>query len=461
MGQDVGERDAGATAPLVRNAGLLDITDVSLRYVDEATPLDADGTWTALVDASWTTAGRGGGTARTEVAARLRAADGEVRVLGFVDPAEGGRLPLWLSGPVRVVRSGDVRVVAGRGTDPAGYAAMATAARPQVRRVLPAWRGELVVEVPADEAGLAAALGVDAADYEDVAAVTATVDGRDRGAPVHVFVNPEVFEGLGPRGAQVVMTHEATHVATRAAVDRPASGDLPVWLLEGFADYVALLDGSVPVERAAAQVIADVRESGAPDHLPGTAEFRTTGEHFGASYEAAWLACRVVAAAAGTDGLVQVYREVDSGDRLDAALRRHAGFGVAGLTQRWRAELLAPGGRRVTRARSTPAAVATLVVGLVVAGLLAVLLVPWQPLPGGAPPLPAPGTGSPRASWTAPRRTRGGPAPGAGAPSPPPWRCCRGWPCPGAGGGWPVACAVRAGSASSRPRRRCSSGCAC
>ena len=76
---------------------------------------------------------------------------------------------------------------------------------------------------------------------------------------MHVFVNPEVFGSLRRTGAQVVMSHEATHVAAGAWDSRT-----PLWLLEGFADYVALRDVDLPVESSAAQIIAEVRRDGPP-----------------------------------------------------------------------------------------------------------------------------------------------------------------------------------------------------
>ena len=42
------------------------------------------------------------------------------------------------------------------------------------------------------------------------------------------------------------MSHESTHVAT----DAPFA-TMPTWLLEGFADFVALDHAGVPVEKAA------------------------------------------------------------------------------------------------------------------------------------------------------------------------------------------------------------------
>ncbi len=108
------------------------------------------------------------------------------------------------------------------------------------RRPKPAWRRRWP-PTPASTTG--------------IAAVTTSVDGsRSRAAPSHVFVNPRVFAPLRPRGAQVVITHEATHVATRAGTS-PA----PIWLVEGFADYVALSSQRLPVTTTAARIIALVR----------------------------------------------------------------------------------------------------------------------------------------------------------------------------------------------------------
>ena len=79
--------------------------------------------------------------------------------------------------------------------------------------------------------------------YAGIAAVTTTVDGSGSpDAPVHVFVNPDVTRRLRGAGAQVVMSHELVHVATDAATSA-----VDLWLLEGFADYVALRDVPLPL----------------------------------------------------------------------------------------------------------------------------------------------------------------------------------------------------------------------
>jgi hypothetical protein len=77
---------------------------------------------------------------------------------------------------------------------------------------------------------------------------------------------------------------------------------MPQWLLEGFADYVALRGVDLPFSVTAGQIIEQVRREGPPDALPGPAEFGSTDTHLGAAYESAWLACLALADRGGEDG---------------------------------------------------------------------------------------------------------------------------------------------------------------
>ncbi len=322
---------ADRLAALVRNAQALRVTDFSVRYVDDDGAPSADGTWDAGADVTWRFRGFDTVSANAEVRVRLVNTHGRVALTGF---GGGGRVsPVWLSGPVQVRRTASTLVlVAGAGEDVDRYARRAAAAVPVVRRVLPSWRRGLVVEVPASEDDLDAALDADPGTYDQIAAVTTAADGSQApGAPVHVFVNPAVYDGLRPTGAQVVLSHEATHVATGAF-----RSPVPLWLLEGFADYVALRDVALPVSRSAAQVIAEVRRDGAPRTLPTDADFGTRATHLGATYESAWLACRLVAQRAGEPALVAFYRAVDRGQGVGAALRANAALTVPELTRAWR-----------------------------------------------------------------------------------------------------------------------------
>ena len=122
------------------------------------------------------------------------------------------------------------------------------------------------------------------------------------------------------------MSHEATHVATGA----PLTSGVPLWLLEGFADYVALHDVDLPITTTAGQIIAaGPRATAPPDQLPGPARVRPDATHLGAAYESAWVACLVLADAGGQDALVRLYEQVSRGQdlagQLRAAVRPHRG----------------------------------------------------------------------------------------------------------------------------------------
>ncbi|MCR6031901.1 hypothetical protein GGQ22_10635 [Nocardioides sp. zg-579] len=321
---------AGAPAGIARNAARLRVRDLDLRYVD--TVARTDDSLRAAVDVTWRFGGFDARPARTEVEMTFTA-DGAEAVLTSVGGGEG-RSPLWLTGPVEVLRSERVLVVGATGTDVASIGRHAEAAVPVVRRVLAGWRSRLVVEVPASAEGLGDVLGAEDGQYDAVAAVTAAPDGSVApDAPLHVFVNPDVLGTLGARGAQVVMSHEATHVATRAPVTTQ-----PLWLLEGFADYVALRDVGLPLTTTAGQVIEQVREDGLPRALPGPAEFDTATTHLGATYEAAWLACVVLADRVGETRLVDLYRAAGR-TGLEEALRDVAGWSEADLVRAWRSRL--------------------------------------------------------------------------------------------------------------------------
>jgi hypothetical protein len=318
-------------AGVVQNARALHVDDFSLRYVDSSGAVAPDGAWSADVATTWRFAGFDHRLERLEVQVRFAPAHGRLRIAGI----GGGdhRSPLWLSGPLQVRRTPHSMVLVDGGASRAtAMAALARRAVPQVRRVLPDWHGGLVVEVPASENGLDAALNASPGQYRGIAAVTTSVDGsRARMAPSHVFINPDVFLPLGRRGAQVVVTHEATHVATHAA-----SSPSPIWLVEGFADYVALSSQRLPVSTTAARIIALVRHSGAPDHLPGRAQFAAGSPHLEARYESAWLACRLLAQDGGPEALVAFYRAMDGGGQLGDELQTYFGFDAAAFTRQWR-----------------------------------------------------------------------------------------------------------------------------
>lgn len=315
---------------VARQAG---VTDFAVRYLNEDSMVSADGGWYGQVRFRWRF--EQFDPSPSTVAVRVKfepQQDGRIAISGI--GGGSGRSPLWLTDTVDVRRSDQVLVLA---TQKAGeHFQLASNAIPTVRKVLPEWDGNVVVEVPGSPAAMDRALGTDEGSYADVAAVAASVDGTSKpDSPLHIFVNPKVFDELDPVGAQVLMSHEATHVATEAALaEKP-----PAWLVEGFADYVALRDVDLPISTTAGQVIAEVREGDGWDELPSREDFVPSGDHLGATYEAAWLAARTLAHHAGEDALVRVYRRSLSGDELETALREETGLTVEELTEKWRVEL--------------------------------------------------------------------------------------------------------------------------
>lgn len=322
------------------NAAKVGLRDLEAEYVDtEPGALDTEelekygkDAWVASVRLRYRLADDPGPSAH-ETAVVFVPGPGGARIAAF--GGFGDRTPLWLLGPLQVRRAGQVAIYNASSTSTARLLALGVRAIRDVRRLLPRWRGRLVIEMPRDKESLDLDLAAEPETYANIAAVTTTADGSVvPGAPVHVYVNPQVFVTLRAKGAQVVISHEATHVATRAAFAR-----VPMWLLEGFADYVALDAAGVPVQRAAGQVIARMKKEGLPRGLPTPEDLQPTAVGLGATYEEAWLACRYLGDRWGSAKMVEFYRAVDRGQPVGAAFRSVLGISQRKFVEGWRGDL--------------------------------------------------------------------------------------------------------------------------
>ncbi|WP_224279517.1 hypothetical protein [Nocardioides lacusdianchii] len=326
----VGDRLAG----IADTASALDLRAVTARYVDQVGTVASDGTWSGTVELTWQVARLDRAPARAEVVVTFTPDDEGLAIAGF---GAGGaaRVPLWLRGRLAVATAPGVLVmVDGTTSEAESVVKRVQRAIDVVRRVLPDGIGRVVVEVPASAGDLDETLGVSPGTYAGIAAVTAPVgNAADEDGPVHVFVNPDVTAGLRRAGAQVVMSHELVHVATDA-VRRPVEP----WLLEGFADYVALRDSRLPDDVTLGRAIEAARRDGVPRSFPAAGDFDTRARDLQARYEESWLACRILAERVGERGLVRVYREVGAGRPVSSALRRD-GLPEAILVRAWRERL--------------------------------------------------------------------------------------------------------------------------
>jgi hypothetical protein len=329
-----GHAGSGLTPTLAANAAALHVAGFTARYVSPDSAVAPDGSWTADVEVGWRFAGFDARDIDLTVVMTFAPRAGSPGAVTIRSVGGGAhRTPLWLTGPLQVRRgAGYLVLVAGTTARADAYAQLAQRAIATVQRVVPWPHPDLVMEVPATETDLESDLAAAPQSYAGVAAVTATVDGSDTpGTPVHVFVNPDAIGNLHGAGAQVVLSHEATHDAT----DAVPNSTLPKWLLEGFADYVALRDVHLPLSVTARELLADVRKNGAPAHLPTDADFDSQAEDFGEEYEQAWTVCRTLADAGGEPALVRLYDAVRDGAPLEATMEQQFGFDSAGLTQRW------------------------------------------------------------------------------------------------------------------------------
>ena len=326
---DADDPDARAELrTLVSNAEAIGLRDVALRYLDELGGLDPQGEWRAAATLRSRFGRVDPSAATVEIEVRFAVDAGEVTITGL--GGDHGVTPVWLATPVQVRRTPDTLVVATADVD--RYSRLAARAVAVVRRVIPDWDEPLVLEVPADARALDAALEADPGSFANIAGVTSEVPGSSGDeAAVHVFVNPTRLAESDPIGQQVVISHEAAHVA----LDATSTG-APVWLGEGLADYVALRDVGLPISVTAADLIRQVRREGVPTALPGDREFDEESDSFGAAYEAAWFACRMLARRVGEDALVRFYGEVDDAADFEDEFRHVFGLSVAAFTRSWR-----------------------------------------------------------------------------------------------------------------------------
>ncbi|WP_163506769.1 hypothetical protein [Fodinicola acaciae] len=227
---------------------------------------------------------------------------------------DGGTRGLWDLAAIDTMTSDSVLVV----YDPVERSLAAeclAAAQRAVRRVVAVvpsgWTRRVVIVVPS--AAAVPKLTQSTADLTRIAAVT-TADLSASGGPsgARVVINSPTFRTLSR--PEVLLAHEITHVATRSVT----TASTPLWLTEGFADYVAYRDAGLPVRTVARELAASIG-SRRLDALPVRSDF--TGPGLAVAYQESWLACRLIAARAGEAGLVRFYAVVGgAGGDVDSAV---------------------------------------------------------------------------------------------------------------------------------------------
>lgn len=177
----------------------------------------------------------------------------------------------------------------------------------------------------------------------DVAAVTVS-DSVVPSQPVtgqRIVFGPAAPERLTEFTTRSVLRHELTHVAARSET---VDGS-PMWLLEGFADYVGYRDTGVAFGALAPTLSTLVTAGGPPTVLPEDADFAAGGARSALAYESAWSVCAFVAESYGEDKLRALYRALATGPRtatdIDAAFIAVTGTNSKDFLTAWGSWVLA------------------------------------------------------------------------------------------------------------------------
>ncbi|MFF1638485.1 hypothetical protein ACFVXW_18185 [Streptomyces sp. NPDC058251] len=267
------------------------------------------------------------------------------------EPAQKAGAQLWDQGAVTVVRGTHSLVL---GVGQAGerlraYADLADRAVPAVSEAWGTdWAGHVVVLVPKSLEGMAGLLGAAASGYRGIAAVTTgEVSEAKRGeagsgsakAPAdRIIVNPDAYGVLGDFGKQVVLTHETTHVASRAHT----TAATPLWLSEGYADWVGYRGSGRTAVQVAPELARAVVDGQIPAGLPDDKDFGFSGDaaELARAYEGGWMACRMIADHWGEVRLDDFYRAVGDHQKragaVEGALRDVLHTTPEKFTAQWR-----------------------------------------------------------------------------------------------------------------------------
>lgn len=203
----------------------------------------------------------------------------------------------------------------------------------------PGWSQQVVVLLPDNSEEMRALVGpnfpvdavvaVSVADRVDVEKNTA--EGQ------RVVMSATTADALSTAALKIVLRHEFTHIAARGST---VDGS-PMWLLEGFADYIGYRDSGIPLAQATPDLSAQVVGSGPPARLPADEDFRSQGRTLDLAYQQSLSIARFVAERRGEAKLIELYRVLAkagrvSGEEIDKLVVSVLGLNREEFTAGWR-----------------------------------------------------------------------------------------------------------------------------
>ncbi|MGN6523888.1 MAG: hypothetical protein ACTHMZ_11925 [Actinomycetes bacterium] len=278
--------------------------------------------------------------------------DGRWVVAGDTDPAgrHVSQRDVWDLAPVTVAATPRVLLVDASTDTPRTptLLRLAQQAEQRAEKVLPPgvwhWPGAVLVERPRDDRAAAELAGMgtepDRQDGEPdaVSGLAAVTVGRPLQPQSRVVLVPTTVTAMSASDTVTVLSHELAHVATRPVTRAP----VPLWLTEGYADWVALDDA--PVAQGAPVALRRGQQGWRPPlQPPADVAFTSppSSNDLALTYELSWLSVRGLVQRLGAPSTAGLYREVAAGTPLSQALARR-GLTVGDVAQFARAAVAGP-----------------------------------------------------------------------------------------------------------------------
>jgi len=247
---------------------------------------------------------------------------------------------IWDAGPVRTVSTSRTLVVFHPG-DATLAGRLLTVAERGYAQVAASWSGSwdkrVVILVPRDQ--LEAQRLVRSRSLSEVAAVTSSAI---EAGPLHrllgnrIIVNTSLVKSYQALDLQVVLTHEMTHAATRGI-----GVGVPLYLVEGFADYTALRPLNAPLRVTRPSLALAVRTGRFTGKLPTRSQL--VGRDAALAYDEGSTFCLWVASTYGERKLQVLYSSFGdlptdaTRQDEDRRFRRVLGISRATAETRWAA----------------------------------------------------------------------------------------------------------------------------
>jgi hypothetical protein len=258
---------------------------------------------------------------------------------GDAQPAWRDDVEIWDSGPVRTLRSARTLVVHHPGSERLAGRLLRAAERAygEVAATWPdRWERKVVILAPRDERE--AERLVHARDLSKVAALaSSSVESGpvERVLGNRIVANSTVLGAYDPLNFQTVVTHEMTHVATRTL-----GNGIPLFLVEGFADYTALRPLRFPLRLTRPTLAERVGAGRFDGRLPSARELR--GPDGVLAYEESSSFCLWAAETFGEGRLRALYRAFAGSTpataaELELGFRRTLGISRRTAEARWAA----------------------------------------------------------------------------------------------------------------------------